>query len=193
MHNKAKKVAVVGILSSMAAVLMYIWHIPVMPSPFTQMFRLDFAEIPALIASTLISPICGVIVALIRNLLHLFRTETLCIGELSNFILGSTYAYFTGYLIRLQKKKHSMVKISKLIGTMCLMTLVQIIIASVSNYFLILPMYAKYMNFDVNSIGGMKFVITAGVIPFNAIKIALNSMMFIIIYKALIPKIRRYI
>lgn len=73
------------------------------------------------------------------------------------------------------------------------MTLVQIIIASVSNYFLILPMYAKYMNFDVNSIGGMKFVITAGVIPFNAIKIALNSMMFIIIYKALIPKIRRYI
>lgn len=193
MHNKAKRIAIVGILSSMAAILMYVWHFPVMPPPFTKMFRLDFAEIPALIASTLVSPVCGVIVALIRNLLHLFRTETLCIGELSNFILGSTYAYFTGYLIRKQKEGQVALKLPKLIGIMCLMTVVQIVVASASNYFLIVPLYGKYMNFDVNSMGGMRFFISAGVIPFNALKIGLNSIIFIIIYKALIPKIKRYV
>lgn len=193
MRSSAKKVAIVGILAALSVILMNIWHFPIMPPPFTKMFKLDFADIPALIAASVVSPACGIFVVLIRNLVHLLRSDTLGIGELSNFILGSVFSCFTGFFIRKCKEGFASIKTYKLITVMFFAIIVEIITAVLSNYFIVLPLYAKHMNFDVAAMGGMKEFIVSGVLPFNAIKAGINSIIFVTLYKALVPKIKQYL
>ena len=92
MNNKNKKkffniryITTTGILGALASVLMMIsFSVPFMPS----FIKLDFSELPALIASFSMGPVYGVAVCLIKNLVHLPFPTTGGIGELSNFFLG---------------------------------------------------------------------------------------------------------
>ena len=86
MNTKVKslrKVTVTAIMSALSAVLMFIeFSIPIIPS----FIKLDISDLPALITSYAFGPVCGVAVCLVKNLIHLFATQTAGVGELSNFI-----------------------------------------------------------------------------------------------------------
>ena len=69
MNKQAKKIALTGILASLSFILYIFPHFPIMPPPFNNVFKLDFADLPALIVSTVVSPILGVAVVFIRNIL----------------------------------------------------------------------------------------------------------------------------
>ena len=61
-------VAVTGMLSAIGFILMYVeFSVPFMP-PFIKM---DLSELPALIGSFAYGPSCGILVCLLKNLLHL--------------------------------------------------------------------------------------------------------------------------
>lgn len=88
-----------GALSALAFVLMFLeLSLPFLP-PF---LKLDFSELPALLASFALGPVWGVVVCLCKNLLHLTVTQTGGIGELSNFLLGCCFVLPAGLLY----KKH---------------------------------------------------------------------------------------
>ena len=79
-----RKMTVTAMLSAVAFVLMFLdTAVPFMPS----FIKLDLSELPALIASFALGPVWGVIVCLIKNLLHLTMTQTGGVGELSNLRL----------------------------------------------------------------------------------------------------------
>ena len=74
-----------AVLTAMASVLMY-YEVPL---PFMPPFlKFDFSEIPVVIGSFAIGPVFGVIIELLKNLIHLPMTQTAGIGEMSNFITG---------------------------------------------------------------------------------------------------------
>ena len=76
---------VTAMLSAVAYILMFLdFSVPFMPS----FIKMDLSELPALIGSFAMGPLCGVIICLVKNVLHLFITSTGGVGELSNFILG---------------------------------------------------------------------------------------------------------
>ena len=79
-----RKLTMTAMLGAVATVLMYLsFSVPLMPS----FIKLDLSELPALIASFALGPVCGVVVCLIKNLINLCFTTTGGVGELSNFLV----------------------------------------------------------------------------------------------------------
>ena len=77
--NKTEKrvnvryLTVTAMLSAVAYILMFLdFSVPFMPA----FIKMDLSELPALIGSFAMGPLCGVVVCLIKNVLHLFITTT---------------------------------------------------------------------------------------------------------------------
>lgn len=72
------------------------FSVPLMPG----FIKLDFSDLPALIAAFAYGPLSGVIICFMKNLIHLLFSGTLGVGELSNFILSGIYAAVAGLVYR---------------------------------------------------------------------------------------------
>ena len=98
------KMAIVGVLSAIAYLLMFMeFSVPLMPV----FIKMDLSDFPALIGSLAVGPAGGIIIALIKNLLHLTVTSTGGVGELSNFILNAVFILPAGLLYKKKKSKKS--------------------------------------------------------------------------------------
>ena len=129
-----RKLAVTGMLSAVAFILMYLEiPIPIMPS----FVKFDFSDLPALIGAFALGPVWGVIIELVKNLLHLAVSQSMFIGELSNFILGGVFVLVAG-LVYQRKKTKKNAFFAGFIGA-----LVMGIVSIFSNYFLVYPVYIK--------------------------------------------------
>ena len=115
------------------------FSVPFMPA----FIKMDLSELPALIGSFAMGPLCGVVVCLIKNVLHLFITTTGGVGELSNFILGVAFVLPAG-LIYKHKKNRKSALIGSLVGAAFMG-----IFSIVSNYFLVYPVYYNFMPEEV--------------------------------------------
>ena len=72
-QTNIRKIAVVAMLSALAAVIQLLEiPIPLIPS----FVKLDFSELPALIASFVVSPWAGIPVCLVKNLIKLSTTSS---------------------------------------------------------------------------------------------------------------------
>lgn len=131
---------VTAMLSAVAYILMFLdFSVPFMPA----FIKMDLSELPALIGSFAMGPLCGVVVCLIKNVLHLFITTTGGVGELSNFILGVAFVLPAG-LIYKHKKNRKSALIGSLVGAAFMG-----IFSIVSNYFLVYPVYYNFMPEEV--------------------------------------------
>lgn len=175
--------AVTGVLSAVAAVLMMLsFSVPFMPN----FIKLDFSELPALIASYSMGPVAGVLVCLIKNLINLPMTTTGCVGELSNFLLGVAFVVPAGLLYH-RKKTRSMALIAALVGAVTMA-----LIGLPLNYFVIYPAYTKFLPLDViirayqaifPGVDGLLGCLLMFNVPFTFLKGALNTALAFLIYK----------
>ena len=85
-----RKIVVIGVFSAIATML-FMLDFPVMFAP--TFYKLDFSELPAIIAAFAYGPVAGVMVELIKILLKLVikGTSTAFVGELANFMVGVSY------------------------------------------------------------------------------------------------------
>lgn len=135
--SNVRYIAVTGMLSAIAFILMFLdFSVPFMPS----FIKLDISELPALIGSFAMGPVCGVLICLIKNLLHLTMSSTGGVGELSNFVLGVVFVLPAGLIYRHRKSKKSAV-IGSLAGAFLMA-----VFSVVSNYFVVYPFYYNFMS-----------------------------------------------
>lgn len=131
---------VTAMLSAVAFILMFLdFSVPFMP----EFIKMDLSELPALIGSFAMGPACGVMICLIKNLLHLLITTTGGVGELSNFILGVAFVLPAGLIYRYKKSRKN-----ALLGSL-LGAVVMGAISVVSNYFLVYPVYYNFLPEDM--------------------------------------------
>lgn len=129
-------ITVTAMLSAVGFILMFLeFSVPIMPS----FIKMDLSELPALIGAFAMGPVCGVLVCLVKNLLHLLVTSTGGVGELSNFLLGVAFVLPAGLIYR-AKKTRRMALIGSLIGVAFMA-----VISIASNYFLVYPVYYNFM------------------------------------------------
>ena len=188
-RQRIRYITVTGMLSALSAVLMMIsFSVPFMPS----FIKLDFSEMPALIAAFSMGPLSGVTVCLIKNLINLCFTTTGGVGELANFLLGCSLVLPAGFLYHYRKNR-KMALIGSLAGAvaMALMSLPL-------NYFVTYPIYAKML--PLQTIIGMYQAIVPGVdglfwclllfnVPFTFLKGALDAAITFLLYKHISPLI----
>ncbi len=181
----------VGVLGALAFALMFL-DLPLafIAPPF---MKLDLSDVPGLISGFAMGPTYGVLVQLIKNILNLSKTSTGGVGELSNFIVGSSFVLVSSLIYKREKTMRS-----ALIGIVC-GVLTMAVLAMLSNYFVVFPLYARIMipmetiinmgkavNSNIDSLFKMMIL---SVLPFNIIKGAVNGMVTFLVYK----KVKKYL
>ena len=184
----------IAILASISVLLMFIK----VPLPFAPTFmEMDIAELPALIGGFAMGPLAGLIVC-IKLLLNIIinGTKTFYVGELSNLIVSSTFVLTTAFIY-----KHNKSKKSALLG-LVIGSITMSLVATLSNYFVIFPLYAKLLKIDLNAFVGMVAKINPlvksyftlmlfSILPFNLVKTAVTSIVTSLLYKRISPILKK--
>ena len=138
----ARKMTVTAVMAAVATMLMYLkFPVPMFMPTFIKM---DFSELPGLIASFSLGPIHGVIVCLLKNLANMLLTgtDTGGVGELSNFLLGCCFVVPAGLIYRRMNSRRGAATGAGVGAiTMALMSIPL-------NYYLIYPIYTAFMPMD---------------------------------------------
>ena len=139
--SNIRYIAVTGLLSAVAYVLMLI-EFPV-PMLMPSFIKFDLSDLPALVGAFALGPVCGVLVELIKNLLHVLVTQSFGVGEISNFLLGAVFAAVAGAIYRVKKTKNGAV-IAAFVGALAMA-----LVSLPSNYFIVYPVYYNFMPEEV--------------------------------------------
>ncbi len=187
-----RSMTVTAMLSAIAFVLMFLdTAVPIMPN----FIKLDVSELPALIATFALGPVYGVIVCLIKNLLHLFMTQTGGVGELSNFILGVGFVLPAGLIYHHKKTKKNAV-IGAVIGA-----IVMAAISFPSNLYVVYPVYYNFMPKEVIveayqklapfvKIDSIEKCLLMFNVPFTFVKGLISAIITVLIYQPLRPLLK---
>ena len=192
-HHISSKMGVkfivrVGVFGAISAVL-YIFikfPIPIFPS----FLEIHIDEIPIFIAGFAYGPWAAVFVTLVKTIIKLPLTSTMCVGELCDFLYTLAFVVPASIIY----KRHRSIK-GALVG-LAVGVVFQLIAAVLGNIYIILPFYMKVMEFPKEAILAMcqkaNPMITNlewayglfAVLPFNLIKIAIVVVLTFLIYKS---------
>lgn len=191
--SNAHRITVTAILAAVATVLQLI-EIPV-PFLIPDFVRLDFSELPALLASFSLGPVYGGAVCLIKNLFKLATSYSGGVGELGNFLMGACFVVPAGVFYRRHKSRRGAL-IASVLGAVCMA------VASVPiNYFITYPAYMA-IGFPLEALLSLYRAIRPGVnglleclvlfnAPFTLLKGALDVLLCFLIYKPLSPLLHK--
>ena len=193
--NKIVKIiAITGIMAALSTILRFLEFPLSFIAP--SFLKFDFSDLPALITAFAVGPIYGVIVEAIKNIIMIPFSQTVYVGELANFIIGSIFVLSAGIIYKLKPTKKS-----ALIG-MLSGTLIMTVCAAFLNYFFLIPFFANLyipdpalslsdkVNMMVGSftaviryIDSLFKAVIISIVPFNIIKGAVISVITFIVYK----------
>ncbi|MDD6195190.1 MAG: ECF transporter S component [Lachnospiraceae bacterium] len=183
-------ITVTAMLSAIAFVLMFLdFSVPVMPG----FIKMDLSELPALIGAFAMGPACGVMVCLIKNLLHLLMTSTGGVGELSNFVLGVAFVLPAGLIYKAKKTRKNAI-IGSLVGAVAMA-----IVSFPSNLFVVYPIYENFMPRDVIIAAYQAIVPSVETlwqclllfnVPFTFVKALASVLITMLVYKKLSPVLK---
>ena len=187
-NKKVRYVAVVGIMGAIAVVLQFLeFPIPLVPS----FIKFDFSDLPGLITAFALGPIAGVLVSLLKNVIHLLVTQSGGVGELANFMIAAVFTLSAGLIYKANKTRTgaliASLSASALSAISCIFT----------NYYIIYPIYYK-IAMPKEAILGMYQQILPSVdsifksllifnLPFTFVKGLIISLLCFIVYKKLSP------
>lgn len=192
LSTKTHRIAVTAILSAVATVLMFIsFPIPFLIPPFVKM---DFSELPALLAAFSMGPVSGVMVCLVKNLINLLFTTTSGVGELCNFLLGVCFVIPAGWIYKVRRTRSGALLASG-VGAVTMAVL-----SVPVNYFISYPFYTSFMPLDtiismyqdlLPSVDGLLACLLIFNMPFTLLKGILDVALAFLIYKPLSPLLHK--
>lgn len=95
--QNVRTLTMTAVLSAIAFVLAF-FEFPVPLSP--SFARMDLSDLPALIGAFAYGPAAGILIELVKNALQLLTSSTGGIGELANFIMGSSFVAVAGLIYK---------------------------------------------------------------------------------------------
>ncbi|MBE6728753.1 MAG: ECF transporter S component [Ruminococcaceae bacterium] len=158
--------------------------------------KFDFSEIPALITAFGFGPVYGILVCLIKNLLHLFVTSSGGVGEFSNFILGAIFVGTAGFVYKFNRTRKGAV-IGSVLGAA-----VMAVISVVTNLFFVYPAFSVIYGLPMEAILGMYKALLPSAdnllkallifnLPFNFAKGMIHAGICFVIYKSISPILKK--
>ena len=181
-----------ALLGAIGFVLMYIEiSVPIMPA----FIKLDFSELPALIAAFAYGPLYGAAVCLVKNALHLFVTNTAGVGELANFLMGLFFVIPAGIVYaKIKNRKGAL--IASVVGSF-----VMAVACFFINLFITYPIYYKILipknvilslyQAILPSVDSIELSLLIFNVPFTFAKGILVSIICFLIYKKISPVLKK--
>lgn len=190
--SRTHKLAVTAMLSAAATVLMALdFPIPFLIPPFVKM---DFSELPALLAAFSLGPAWGAAVCLVKNLINLTMSSTNGVGELCNLLIGLCFVIPAGLIYKRRKTRWGAL-IAALAGA-ALMAACSVPV----NYFISYPFYTSFMPLEtiigmyqslIPSVDGLLACLVIFNAPFTLLKGLLDTALCFLIYKPLSPLLHK--
>jgi len=191
-RTRTRTIAQAAMLGAVAGVLMnFEFPLPFLAPSF---YQLDFSEIPVLVGTFAMGPVAGVLIELVKILVHLVTkgTMTAGVGDIANFLMGCAFIVPAGLIYRfhyVKSRKHAVMG-------MAVGTVITTILACVLNAYILLPAYGKAFGVPIESFIEMGSAVNSGVnglpgfviliiVPFNLVKYTLTSVIVFFIYKKL--------
>ena len=196
-QSKTAYLAKIAVLGVLAYIVMFLeFALPVFPS----FLKMDFSELVPLVGSLALGPVAGMLVELIKNILHwATASSTGGVGEIANFVVGSAFVMTAGAIYSRHKtKKGAMCALAAAIAAM-------IAAGAIANYFITVPFYASVFFRDAGGIDGI-VAMSAALIPaihdkltlilyafcpFNLIKGVVLALITMPLYKKVSPLLHR--
>ena len=186
---KVKKIAFIGLMGAVSAVLMlFRFPIPFMP-PF---LSFDLSGLMEMLGGFMFGPMAAACIIVVKILLQLVMQGSFSLGtgELQNLILSCSYV-LPALIIYHRNKTKKMA-----ITGMAVSTIFVSVMAVFTNLYLIIPFYVKLVGMSMDDIitmcrtvnPAMKNVTSMavfGLLPFNLIKYGVTSLVTFIVYKRL--------
>lgn len=182
-YSRSRYIAFTAIFAALSTALMFLsFGVPFMPS----FLKLDFSEVPALIAAYSLGPVSGVIVCLVKNLINMTATTTGCVGELSNFLLGCMLVVPAGMIYKYKRNR-----IGALVGAL-VGSVIMGLGSLLTNYYIVYPVYYNFLPYEailgmyqalypkVNDLWDCLLVFN---LPFTIMKGLLCAVITFVIYK----------
>ncbi len=186
--SPARRVTIIGMCSAIAMVLYILdFPVPFLAPPF---YKLDFSEIPVLLCGFFLGPSAGIICLALKVLLKLLLqgTTTAFVGDLANFVVGSTLVLPATIIYHLHKSKKS-----ALIGLIA-GTLTMAVFGSLFNAIYLIPEFSRLYGIPLEAIVAMGAAIHGSidsvgklalmcVAPLNLVKGLSVSVLTMLLYK----------
>lgn len=183
----ARKTAFIGIFGAIGAVLMFL-EFPLFFAP--SFYQLDFSEVPVLIGAFAYGPVTGILIELIKSLIHFLikGSMTAGVGEIAAFVIGISMVLPASIIYRMGKTKKRAV-IGMIAGVACMT-----VTGCLLNAFVLLPAYGKAFGMPIDSLIEMGTAVNSAVhnlftfavfcvAPFNLFKGIAVSLITFLLYK----------
>ena len=195
--TKVRNMVRIAMLSAVSIILcLPMFEIPM----FLPWLKLDFSTMPALLAGFSMGPLAGMAVVLMKCLIHIPMGTTGGIGELADFMCSaalvapSAVIYHRARAKNAAREDHVRRNRSAALVGMLISVVLMVVMAVVTNQYILLPMYAKFAGMegiiemaDNPAITSLATLFIYGVIPFNLVKGLALSLVTFILYKPMSP------
>lgn len=178
-RKRTKYFVTIGMLSSIGF-LLHLLNFPI--PPFPAFLKVDFSDMPALLAVITMGPAAGILVELFKNVLDWLFTGTetgVPVGHIANFTTGVLFI-MPVYMVFNRFKS-----VKGLITGLIAGTLVMAVGMSFLNYAVFLPMYTYFLGMDQVVGDALYVMIIKGILPFNIIKGIIITVIMVLLYKAM--------
>ncbi|MBP5605819.1 MAG: ECF transporter S component, partial [Ruminiclostridium sp.] len=148
-------ITLTAILTAIAVVLQYLeFPVAFFIPPFV---KFDFSDLPAILAAFLVSPVSGVAVCLLKNVIHMAVSQSAGVGELCNFILGAVMVLPAWFIYKIKPTK--LTALLAMIAGSVIVAVETIFV----NYYITYPFYQNAMTFPRAAIIGDYRKLNSGV------------------------------
>lgn len=183
----------VAVLAAIARVVMFFeFPLPIFPT----FLKMDFSDLIPLLGGLAMGPLAGVLIELVKNLIHLVNSTTGGVGDLANFIVGAAYIFSVSYFYQKHKTKKGAV-IGLIVGIFAM-----IVAGALVNYFITVPLYAVVLGLSTEAIVGMSAAVIPAIhdkltlilfafCPFNLLKGVLLTLLALPLYKHVSPLLHK--
>ena len=179
----------IALLAAVAGVLM-LFEAPLWFAP--SFYKLDLSELAVMVGALSMGPAAGAMIELIKILLNFVLNGTITggVGEFANFLIGCSFVVPAAWIYRRQRNIKGML-LGMAAGSVCM-----VLLGSVINYFILLPVYATVfgqpLEFFIQmgnalnpAIVDLKTFILFAVAPFNLLKGIIISALTFLLYRKL--------
>lgn len=165
------KLIILSLLGTISFLLFFLnFPIPFLP-PY---LKIDFGDVPALIAALIFSPLAGIIVIAIKNGLYLVAGGGNIVGVIANFLAAAMFVTPVAILY------HRYKGVKSIVSGLVTGTVIMAVGMSILNYLIILPVYVLFMGMeDMATESAKRFAVLFGILPFNIIKGIIVGALFV--------------
>ncbi len=177
--KKLRAMILIAILGSISTVLMqFNFPLPALPG----FLKIDFSEIPAVLAVMTLGPVGGISVELLKVVLYWFLQGSptgVPVGEIANFVTGVLFIMPIYFIFNKFRNSRGLTA-GLVTGTVSMA-----VGMSLLNYLVFLPAYTFFLNAPPVTGDGLYTMIVLGILPFNLIKGAILMVITLLLFRSM--------